>query len=37
MDELHTILWTLIDVNKRIEDSISIDKQAKAKNLWDKA
>jgi len=37
MDELHTILWTLNDVNKRIEDTISNDQKAKAKYLWDKA
>jgi len=37
MDELHTILWKLNDINKRIEDTISNDKKAKANDLWDKA
>ncbi len=37
MDELHTIVWLLNDINKRIENTISDDKKAKAKYLWEKA
>jgi hypothetical protein len=36
IDELHTVLWLLNDINKRIEDTISNDQKAKAKHLWNK-